>query len=326
MADAAGEEGPYAEAMPELRDLRPGDHTPLAALLGDHWRETFTPEDFTRGLENRAPESVVLHRVLTGDGGEVLAYGRAVHHPWSPAGLLDLLVLVRPGARGQGLGRRLADELLAFGAGHSFTRLRTHLRDDDPASLAFAQDRGFTVTHQAFLSRLDVTGFDETPFLGVLERAHSAGLRFTTLAREGMTERHKRALYDLNRAAGLDVPDSDGTFLPYENFDAQVFQASWFDPSGQILAVDGEQYVGLGALGVNAVDGVGSNAFTGVDREYRGRGLATALKLLVIREARQRGVSMIETGNNSLNTPILNINRRLGYQPLPGWYTLEAMR
>lgn len=311
--------------MPQLRDLRPEDHAPLAALLGDHWREATTTEDFARSMGNRAPESVVLQRVLTGSDGEVLGFGRVVHHPWQKPGAFDCLLLVHQQACGRGLGRLLADELLAFTEQHGATRLRAHLRDDDPASLAFAQTRGFSVTFQSFASRLDLTAFDETPFLPTLEHARAGGIRFTTLAQEGLTEQNKRALYELNRATGLDVPDSDGTFLPFENFDAQVFQASWFDPSGQLLAVDGERYVGLGALGVNAVDGVGSNAFTGVDRTYRGRGLATTLKLLVIREARRRGVTVIETGNNSLNAPILAVNHKLGYQPLPGWYTVEAL-
>ncbi|WP_102125716.1 GNAT family N-acetyltransferase [Deinococcus planocerae] len=309
--------------MPKLRDPYPEDHAPLAALLGEHWREFTSPEDFARSLENRAPESRVLHRVLAGAGGEVLGYGRAIHHPWQSAGTFEGLVLVHPGAHGRGLGQLLADEVWTFARRHGATRLRAFLHDD-PASLAFARRWGFTVTHHAFVSRLDVTTFDEAPFVSALERAHVSGLRFTTLAREGMTEQSKRALYALNRAAGLDVPDSGGTFPPYEHFDRQVFRASWFDPSGQILAVDGGRYVGLGALGVNAGSGVGENAFTGVDRAYRGRGLATAPKLLVVREARRRGVRLLETGNDSRNAPILRVNRRFGYVPLPGWFTVEA--
>jgi GNAT superfamily N-acetyltransferase len=57
---------------------------------------------------------------------------------------------------------------------------------------------------------------------------------------------------------------------------------------------------------------------TGVDRPYRGRGLALALKLRTIRLARRYGAAYIRTHNDSENAPMLALNRKLGYQPEPG--------
>jgi len=54
--------------------------------------------------------------------------------------------------------------------------------------------------------------------------------------------------------------------------------------------------------------------FTGVARAYRGRRIATALKVRAIRAARRRGVPMLETENHADNHPMLAINRKLGYQ------------
>lgn len=59
---------------------------------------------------------------------------------------------------------------------------------------------------------------------------------------------------------------------------------------------------------------------TGVDREYRGRGIALALKLLTIRRSRALGATYLRTNNDSENAPILHINRKLGFQPIPGYY------
>ncbi|GCE09357.1 hypothetical protein KDAU_66860 [Dictyobacter aurantiacus] len=64
------------------------------------------------------------------------------------------------------------------------------------------------------------------------------------------------------------------------------------------------------------------NMMTGVEPEYRGRGIALALKLLVIRCARKYGVAYLRTNNDSENVPMLTVNRKLGYLPVPGKYLL----
>jgi GNAT superfamily N-acetyltransferase len=65
------------------------------------------------------------------------------------------------------------------------------------------------------------------------------------------------------------------------------------------------------------------NAFTGVERAYRGRKVGLALKLLAIRYARACGASSMLTSNDSRNAPMLAINNKLGYKREPGIYNLE---
>jgi hypothetical protein len=64
------------------------------------------------------------------------------------------------------------------------------------------------------------------------------------------------------------------------------------------------------------------NLMTGVMPEYRGRKIAQASKLVTIRFAREQGADTIATNNASNNAPMLAINRKLGYVPLPGVYRL----
>ncbi len=71
-------------------------------------------------------------------------------------------------------------------------------------------------------------------------------------------------------------------------------------------------------------NGNAHNDMTGVRREYRGRGIALALKLLAIRFARSVGAQEITTSNDSLNAPMLAVNRKLGYQPQNGQYKLNC--
>lgn len=86
--------------------------------------------------------------------------------------------------------------------------------------------------------------------------------------------------------------------------------------------MDGERWIGLSSLDYYPEQQAMHNGFTGVDRAYRGRHLALALKLLSIQVARRYAVEYLYTNNDSTNTPMLAVNRRLGYQPEPGIFML----
>ena len=112
------------------------------------------------------------------------------------------------------------------------------------------------------------------------------------------------------------------TFPGYETFSKNVFDAFWFRADTQLLAGHGDHWVGLSAIAFYPEDNYAFNAFTGVLPEYRGRGLATVLKLHAIRLARKLGARYIRTSNDSQNAPMLAVNRKLGYKPEPGFYQL----
>ena len=57
-------------------------------------------------------------------------------------------------------------------------------------------------------------------------------------------------------------------------------------------------------------------------RDYRGRKIAQALKVLAARYARAHGMKKIRTDNDSLNAPMLAVNRKLGYRPLAGTFIM----
>ncbi len=53
--------------------------------------------------------------------------------------------------------------------------------------------------------------------------------------------------------------------------------------------------------------------FTATHREWCGRGIATALKVRCMQEAKTRGIETMETENHEDNAGMLKINRRLGF-------------
>ena len=64
-----------------------------------------------------------------------------------------------------------------------------------------------------------------------------------------------------------------------------IVQASGFQTDGQLIAADGDAYVGLAAVQYDADTQTAETLLTGVDRAYRGRKIAQALTLLTVRFA-----------------------------------------
>jgi GNAT superfamily N-acetyltransferase len=309
--------------MPTIRpaDLI-ADAPGIAQLLNLTLSDPATPEQVCAWWQPREGETRYT-AVATDQEGRVVGMADVQHEAWMLAGRFRIHIAVEPDRRKQGIGARLHAEVVRFAGGAGATRLEGQARDDLAESLAFAQRRGYLIERHAFTSTLDLVRFDERPFVAALDRAQAAGICFFSLADlDPATEEHRRKLYALNRKTALDNPGNGGVFADYEAFSRNVFQACWFRADGQILAADGDEWVGLAAVGLLQGGEAAYNAFTGVRRAYRGRGLATALKLLAIRRAREYGAQAISTNNDSQNAPMLAINRMLGYQPEPGYYDL----
>jgi len=88
-----------------------------------------------------------------------------------------------------------------------------------------------------------------------------------------------------------------------------------FLPEGFLLARAEGRYVGMSNLRrVEAEPHVIYQMYTATLPEFRGRGIATALKWRGIRFAREHGYRSIRTDNDSLNEAIWSINQRLGFR------------
>ena len=284
---------------------------------------TFHPDSTTvAGLmdsETRRPADERRVRLAAvAPGGLVVAYTDAIHSPWDTPGSFEVELVVDPAWRRSGVGALLWEALRARLAEESATRLEVEIREHDTGADRFAQARGFALVRRRFQSTLDLASFDEARFAGVIERLEAGGARFFSLADVGDTEEARRAVYEINRRAALDIPGRIPTFAPFKEWRRFVCGATWYRAEGQMIVALGETWVGLGAVGYFAETNSLYNMITGVDRAYRGRGLALGLKLRTIALARRYSAAYIRTHNDSENAPMLAINRTLGYQPEPG--------
>ncbi|HEV3311066.1 MAG TPA: GNAT family N-acetyltransferase [Chloroflexota bacterium] len=221
------------------------------------------------------------------------------------------------GSRRQGIGSRLSDQLMERAGHHKATRLYSQISEDFPEAEAFAERRGFTKTGRAQrMSRLLVADANLDGYDGVVERLEQGGIVIKTLAETGRSDRLLRAVFDMSFTAARDIPST-------EEFSAPPFELwlKWLDSPGSSddlhwIAFDGEKIVGT-ALVARRGDNSSFNNYTGVDREYRGRGIARALKFKTIEWARANDIDSIFTANDFENKPMLSINIPLGYEPVP---------
>lgn len=313
------------KSSPGLFTFRPLDLETDAADMARIYSYT-VPEPITeataRDWWTRREGEVRVTTLALDWQGQVIGYWDVDRETWMKPGHFWFKIILAPEHRGKGLGSKMFEDALQVARAQGATHLESSAREDDPAALRFVEKHGFQVQYHAFESTLDLESFDEHRFVDLLARVQADGFRFFSLAEAGVTDENKHKLYEVNRSSSLDDPGSTGNFPDFYAFSKNVFDASWFRADTQILAAHGDDWVGLSAIGIYQQDKHAYNAFTGVLRDYRGQRLAQALKLHTILLAKREGMRYIRTHNDSKNAPMLAINRKLGYKPLPGVYRI----
>jgi len=282
-----------------LEILHQADRFPRSA---EEWRERereVGPDEFRRHLVGEVDGRIVAIATL---GDNVMASNAVV-----------IRLVVDAGLRGRGHGRAMAGAARALLAERvpAPAAIDVRLRDDDPASRAWVERRGFALSDHAIRSRLDLTAFDPLTHRQAVERVEAAGLRFETA---GDGDR----LYDLYAALLRTVPDH----IEPPSRDWFHRQRAEHPDAIHLVAADGAAWVAL-AIASTALDGGAWNDFTGVSPEHRRQGIARALKVLVAERLRAMGRTWVETSNNALNAPMLALNRELGYRPVEGMLFLR---
>ncbi len=164
--------------------------------------------------------------------------------------------------------------------------------------------------------RLDVGRFDPDGFAAAADRCRRDGIELTTIAALGDDDTNRRRLFELNRECSADIPGR-GDFSTYPEYLTERIEVPSYDPAAVVLALDDAQWVGMSAASDHRADGYFFNEMTGVIRSHRGRGIALAMKVLVIDRVRALGVPAIHTVHHAANAAPIALNRKLGYVDAP---------
>ena len=165
------------------------------------------------------------------------------------------------------------------------------------------------------------------PWRRWLERLEDEGISIATFAEErGRDPRCVEKLYELTTLLSQDDP-ARGPFVPpaYNAREALMWmEMPYVLPDAYFIAKRGDEYVGVSDVSLfEAVPGGLTQGFTGVKREYRRRGLATALKLSGIVYAQTHGYQIIQSFNKPEQEAIRALNEKLGFELLFENLTLE---
>lgn len=188
-------------------------------------------------------------------------------------GELDLVV--RPAARGRGVGSRMLDELLEAQDRRAPGReLRAWAHGENPAAEALLGRAGFAPVRELYRLALDPARLPEAT-----AAARRLPEGFTTRAFDPADPAEAEAWVRVNAAAFAEHPEQGAVTL--QDFRALQDEA-WFDPADLILAFDAsaEDHL-VGYTWVKTVredEGTESELYVlGVDPAYAGRGLGAAL-------------------------------------------------
>lgn len=302
---------------PTLRPAMPNDLPGVAAFLTNaHPESPVSVEDLERLEAMRLPGEPFA-RTLALEGVRIVGLAemglpRMDGHP----GWLDVTVRTRPDLAGGELAASLLTHAEATAGQHGAHTLVTRVREDWWEK-AFYESRGYREHDRMWPSTLDLRTLEFARFAGYEERARAAGIRIAPLSEliSDFGEAEQRRLYALISALLRGVPSTTPISVwPFETWQYRV--AGRVQPEGLFVAVapDGE-WVGVSELymPVTTRPGTLHNGLTGVQPEWRGHGVAYALKLAAARAALERGFTHARTGNHSRNRPMLAINESLGF-------------
>lgn len=306
-----------------LRPARVDDYPRVAAIISSQVPEPVTAEDIVRDDSIVPKGDHFLRMVAELPDGTIAATGVSHGGTLMEEGHFQVNTRVDKPHRRQGVGKALYEALERYAVEHGATVMEGSVRELDPFDVAWAERRGYVKEHHVFESTLNLAGFDPEPFRDAMTRVRDQGFRFTTLGALGTDEAMLRRYFDFMWEVSRDVPGTENQPKPPFEVIRQYWENNPRISLDRIfLAVDGDRWAAVAELHAMP-SGALYNGFTGVQRDYRGRGLALAVKLIAIEHGRSQGAPSMRTNNHSSNQRMLAVNRRLGYQPLPGLYQIK---
>jgi GNAT superfamily N-acetyltransferase len=255
-----------------------------------------------------------------------VGYAYSFEIVWArPARRYWCVIRVLPDYARRGIGGQLYERVLGDlrqrGAQAALLEL-----DDTLAALRPALERrGFRELLHSWAFSLDPRSCDLSAFAVADQRL--AGLEITTLAAE--LARGADCLAPLHSlyttvAGDVPIPIHPHPDPPIEWLARQALGLPESLPDAFFMVRHGERYVGMSYLHRDAGNpGRLLQRITAIHPDFRGRGVALALKLRTIEYAQRRGYAEIRTAVESNNPGMLAINAKLGFVQGPGLVLYE---
>ncbi len=314
------------------RPFRDEDREPLVAARNAEL-EPMERQDAAewRQWEALMPDPDILRFCVDDPAGSVIAMaslskGGGWQHP---DGALNIGVGVTSPARRKGIGSALLDALEEEARRRSAPRLLAGANASLAFGIAWATKRGYREIGRRIASYVDLAAFEPAKFADATTRVRDEGIRLATLEEllaprdDAGKDAFLRALHTAERPMHEDVPFATPVpHPPYEHFRKLLVESGQTLFGLSVVALAGETIAGFTFTGKRqARDGL--TYMTGTAREYRGRGIAIAMKVDALARAKAAGLRALFTVNDEPNKAMRGINAELGYQMLPASVQLE---
>lgn len=310
-------------------DFSDQDYATCLALHHAVWPDEPTDIAHFKHQDKIRPKSQYWHRIIAERDGQPLAYGVF----YEARNLADpnqygISWLTPPKHRRQGLASAFYEFALARLAedGRVADKFYAHTREDKPEAIACLTKHGFEQKNRYPRSELQLDQFDLAPLADYPARIASHGLKVKSLAEIIPNDPDwQRKLYDLEWVFEQDEPtEIEATQQPFDEFVREELEDPDFHTELQFIALDGTRFAGLSSLWTDSQQPhILHTGWTGVDRPYRKKGLAIAMKLAAIAKAQSMPeVTTLRTDNHETNW-MYQINLRLGFKPLPADLSFE---
>ncbi|MEA3334335.1 MAG: GNAT family N-acetyltransferase [Chloroflexota bacterium] len=309
------------------------DYEAIVAIRNAIWPDMPVNVSFqARRDRQRIPEHLfrrvlVIREKIAAEPVQCVAFAEYGHMSWAfDPRKYYLEILILPDFQQQGIGGMLYDHIIAELQPSDPRSIDALTREDKPEGQRFLEDRGFQMASRSPCSVLDPAAFEPERFSGVVQAMQDSGITIRTFGElDAIYPDHLRRLFDLDRIIMQDIPwHDDFTPVPFEHFAKRLEDNPNLMPNGFLVALDEDRYIGLTNLWASeATDTILYTGLTGVLRDYRRQGIATALKVQAISYAKsltssEGGPPEIRTDNHEDN-PMFLLNLRFGFQELPAW-------
>src|SRR5215510_5660365 len=226
---------------------------------------------------------------------QIVAYGAVEQSVYLPK--YRLLLLADPQWLKRGAGELLLDRLMEDLREAEAITVSCRQYASETELVSLFESRGFAETSRLLDLRLEVAHVD----VSTMTRFEDQGISISTFADERVRDaRCVEKLYELTTLLSQDDV-ARGPFVPpaYNAREALLWmEMPYVLPDAYFIAKRGDEYVGVSDVSLfEAMPGGLTQGFTGVRREHRRRGLATALKLHAIAYAQSHGYRIIQSFN-----------------------------
>ncbi|MFO8108917.1 MAG: GNAT family N-acetyltransferase [Thermoplasmata archaeon] len=308
-----------------IRTFREGDYEDIVILHNRIYPDIKQSVESLRYNDEKKSDKCGHHRFIGELNGKVIGHGlyTQFERDYRP-GKYNILIMIDPEYRANGYGKMFYDHVIEELKKHDPTELVCNVREDKKKAIQFLEKRGYIRFLKEWLSVLDVDGFDMEEYRGLEEKLAEEGISLTSLANIEHCEENKNKLYEIHEEIMEDVPMQDEyTGTDYYRYIDYLFDHPYSFLDGFILAMKKDEFIGMSSNFHIKNDNYIFTGLTGVKKEHRGKGIATAMKVKLIKKAKEKGIPKIKTSNEKKNEGIIHINNNLGFENKAAWISFK---